>query len=75
MKCALLFSFFDRMFHVVQFLDEQVSVSVVPQSWYNNGATYWPRYKSDERINKAATFAEEPNQDWTRYDVRVLKTW
>lgn len=60
MECTLLLSYFPllisliyRMFHVVQFLDEQKSVSVVPQSWYSNGATYWPSYKSDENINKA----------------------
>ncbi|KAL7375974.1 hypothetical protein ABVT39_027595 [Epinephelus coioides] len=67
-------SFNYRMFHVVQFLDEQKSVSVVPQSWYNNGATYWPSYKSDEKIHKAARSAEQPSQHWTKHDVRVLKT-
>lgn len=62
------------MFNVVQFLDEQKSVSVVPQSWYSNGATYWPLYKSDEKINKAARLAEQPSQHWAKHDVRVLKT-
>lgn len=62
------------MFHVIQFIDDQKSVSVVPHSWYNNGATYWPSYNSDARINKAARLAEEPSQHWAKYDVRVLKT-
>lgn len=71
----LLISFLYRMFHVVQFLDEQKTVSVVPQSWYSNAATYWPSYKSDEKINKAASLAEQPSQHWTKLDVRVLKKW
>lgn len=62
------------MFHVVQFVDEQTSLSVVPQSWYSNGETYWPSYKSDEKINKAARLAEQPKQHWAKHDVRVLKT-
>lgn len=74
MKCPP-FPFFERMFYIVQFSDEDRTVSVVPQSWYSNGGTYWPNYKNDERINKAAKLSEEPRPDWTRYNARVLKTY
>ncbi|KAG2459094.1 RL22 protein, partial [Polypterus senegalus] len=58
-----------------QFLDEQKAVSVIPQSWYSDGTTFWPNYKSDQILNKAARYAEEPGPDWTKNDVRVLKSY
>ncbi|CAL8293131.1 unnamed protein product [Arctogadus glacialis] len=63
------------MFCVVQYLDAKKSVSVVPQSWYNDCVTFWPNYKSDERINRAVKFAEVPGQDWLRHPVRLLKIY
>ncbi|KAG1958988.1 hypothetical protein F2P79_006887 [Pimephales promelas] len=62
------------MFCVVQFFDGKKSVSVVPQSWYNGGFTFWPNYTSDERINKAVKFAEVPGHNWSKRPVRLLKT-
>ncbi|CAL8337995.1 unnamed protein product [Boreogadus saida] len=63
------------LFCVVQYLDAKKSVSVVPQSWYNDGVTFWPNYNSDERINRAVKFAEVPGQDWLRHPVRLLKIY
>ncbi|CAL8337985.1 unnamed protein product [Boreogadus saida] len=63
------------MFCVVQYLDAKKSVSAVPQSWYNDGVTLWPNYKSDERINRAVKFTEVPGQDWLRHPVRLLKIY
>lgn len=42
---SLLFLFFSRMFHVVQYVDATKSVAVAPQSWYSDGFTLWPNYK------------------------------
>ncbi|XP_039603429.1 uncharacterized protein LOC120525309 [Polypterus senegalus] len=56
------------MFLIVQFLDEQKAVSVIPQSWYSDGTAFWPNYKT-------ARYAEEPGPDWTKHDVRVLKSY
>ncbi|XP_051785399.1 uncharacterized protein LOC114654088 [Erpetoichthys calabaricus] len=72
---TVFFFFFCRMFLVVQFIDEQKSVSVIPQNWYSDGTTFWPNYTSDQRLNKAARYAEEPGPDWTKHDVRVLKSY
>ncbi|KAG1956870.1 hypothetical protein F2P79_008364 [Pimephales promelas] len=64
-----------RMFCVVQLFDGKKSVSVVPQSWYNDGFTFWPNYTNDERINKAVKFAEVPGHNWSKHPVRLLKTY
>ncbi|XP_073669954.1 uncharacterized protein [Paramisgurnus dabryanus] len=63
------------MFCVVQYFDAKKSVSVVPQSWYNDGFTFWPNYTSDERINKAVKSAEVPGHKWSKHPVRLLKTY
>ncbi|KAG7481592.1 hypothetical protein MATL_G00068330 [Megalops atlanticus] len=55
------------MFLVVEF-----TVSIVPESWFEDGITKWPNYKNDERINRAVQKREEPGEDWKQYDVRVL---
>lgn len=69
----LFFNLFcQRMFLVVEFLGEKKSVAVLPQSWYKDGAAYWPDYKNDDKINKAARSAEKPGKHWTRHDARVL---
>lgn len=63
------------MFHVVQYFDAAKSVAVVPQSWYRDGFALWPSYTSDECINKAVRCAEIPAQNWTRHQVKLLKTY
>ena len=61
------------MFHLIEFLLNK-TVAVVPQNWYNDGVIYWPSYKSDERVYRAAKNSEEPGPDWKKYDARVIKS-
>lgn len=61
-----------RMFCVVQYFDGKKSVSVVPQSLFNDSFTFWTNYTSDERINKAVKFAEVPGHNWSKHPVRLL---
>ncbi|XP_036419436.1 uncharacterized protein LOC118803046 isoform X2 [Colossoma macropomum] len=61
------------MFLLIEFLSTK-TVAVVPKSWYADGVTYWPNYKSDNRIERAVKNAEEPGSDWEKHDVRILKS-
>ena len=64
------------MYYVVQFLTEtdKNGVAIVPENWYRpeNGETFYPNYKSDARIARAAVVCETPGADWELYDVRIL---
>lgn len=62
-----------RMFYLIEFAINK-TVAVVPQNWYQDGVTYWPNYKSDERVDKAVKNAEEPRPDWNTFNARVVKS-
>lgn len=59
------------MFLVVEFMETR-TVNIISESWFEDGVTSWPNYKSDERINRAVQKCEEPGTDWKKFDVRVL---
>eukprot|EP00079_Xenopus_tropicalis_P024777 XP_012817764.1 PREDICTED: uncharacterized protein LOC100486038 [Xenopus tropicalis] len=58
------------MFLVVEFIETN-TVNIISESWLEDGVTWWPNYRSDERINRAVQKCEEPGADWKKYDVRV----
>ncbi|XP_046906850.1 uncharacterized protein LOC124488272 [Hypomesus transpacificus] len=59
------------MYIVVEFTETK-TVNIISDSWFEDGVTWWPNYKSDERINRAVQKREDPGPDWKQYDVRVL---
>ncbi|KAG7455520.1 hypothetical protein MATL_G00257610 [Megalops atlanticus] len=61
------------MVHLVEFLVNK-TVAVVPRNWYTDGVTHWPKYRSDERVERAVKGREEPGPDWDTYDVRIIKS-
>ncbi|KAG7483513.1 hypothetical protein MATL_G00039210 [Megalops atlanticus] len=61
------------MFHLIEFLTNK-TVAVVPQNWCSDGVTYWPNYRSDERVDREVKNAEEPGPDWKTYDARIVKS-
>jgi len=58
--------------YIVAEFTESKTVNIISDSWFEDGATLWPSYKSDERINRAVQKHEVPGSDWKMYDVRVL---
>ncbi|XP_065119570.2 uncharacterized protein [Paramisgurnus dabryanus] len=59
------------MFLLVEFVETK-TLNIISESWFEDGVTWWPNYKSDDRINRAIQKKEEPGGDWKKYDVRVL---
>jgi len=68
----------EKLFAVVVFTDEE-SVSAVPNSWIveENGKKlcYYPPFKSDSKITKAAAANVDFEATWTPYPVRVLNSY
>ncbi|KAA0721204.1 hypothetical protein E1301_Tti021589 [Triplophysa tibetana] len=60
-----------RMFLLVEFMETK-TVNIISESRFEDGVTWCPHYKSDERVNKAVQKCEEPGAGWKKYDVRVL---
>ncbi|XP_028975924.2 uncharacterized protein LOC114828751 isoform X2 [Esox lucius] len=58
--------------YIVAEFTESKTVNIISDSWFEDGVTLWPNYKSDERINRAVRKHEVPGSDWKMYDVRVL---
>lgn len=42
------------MYVLVSFPEDGDSISVVPSSWLQGDESYWPPYKQQERVDKAA---------------------
>ncbi|XP_048010231.1 uncharacterized protein LOC125244209 isoform X2 [Megalobrama amblycephala] len=59
------------MFLLVEFMETK-TINIISESWFEDGVTWWPNYRSDERVNRAIQKNEEPGADWKKYDVRVL---
>ncbi|XP_030592101.1 uncharacterized protein LOC115784866 isoform X5 [Archocentrus centrarchus] len=68
-----LVCYLTEMFHLVEFQSNK-AVAVVPENWCCDGATYWPNYRNDERVDKAVKNVEEPGPDWKTYDIRIIKS-
>lgn len=56
------------MYLVVEFVETN-TVNIIAESWFEDGVTWWPSYKSDERMNRAVQKREDPGKDWKLYDV------
>lgn len=59
------------MYFLVEFIENK-SMNIVPETWVEDGMTWWPNYTKDDRINRAIQKKEIPGDDWTRHDVRIL---
>lgn len=59
------------MFLLIEFMETK-TVNIISESWFKDGVTWWPNYRSDERVNRAIQKCEEPGADWKKFDVRVL---
>ncbi|XDV31534.1 hypothetical protein PO909_002525 [Leuciscus waleckii] len=59
------------MFLLIEFMETK-TVHIISESWFKDGVTWWPNYKSDERVNRAIQKCEEPGTDWKKFDVPVL---
>lgn len=53
-------------------------VATVPVTWIteSQGETWWPPYKTNDRIFKAVKIKENVNQrTWTKHSIRVIKLY
>ena len=57
---------------IVIFTDDNDSVSVVPTCWLDGNKSYWPPYKSQEKLDRSVKCSEKPKKDWQQYNVRIL---
>lgn len=69
-----------KLYQIVKFVDENDVMAVVSTSWLKDGSlpgekfTLWPaRYKTDNRIGKAAELHETPSDvGWMKCPVQLL---
>ncbi|XP_041946925.1 uncharacterized protein LOC121708396 isoform X1 [Alosa sapidissima] len=59
------------MYRLVEFTDTSC-LNIIPDDWYDNGITWWPNYKNDQKINNAIQRREKPKSDWSCFAVREL---
>lgn len=59
------------MYRLVEFTDTSC-LNIIPDDWYDNGITWWPNYKNDQKINNAIQCREKPKSDWSCFAVREL---
>lgn len=59
------------MYRLVEFTDTNC-LNIIPDDWYDNGITWWPNYKNDQKINNAIQRREKPKSDWSCFAVREL---
>ena len=60
-----------KLYHVVKFVNENDSAETVPTTRVNCGVFKWPDYKAD-RLRRAIKNHKEPDDDWPKYDVKIL---
>lgn len=59
------------MYRLVEFTDTSC-LNIIPDDWYDNGITWWPNYKNEQKINSAIQRREKPRSDWACFAVREL---
>jgi len=71
----------DYQFNVVEFIDSKKrDVGIISTRWIRSNAgekgltALWPSYTTDARNDKAVKAHEQPERDWSRHAIKILKT-
>ncbi|XP_062846254.1 uncharacterized protein LOC134326808 isoform X4 [Trichomycterus rosablanca] len=61
------------MYLIVEFVGEE-QTGPVAKSWYEDGFSWWPPYKDENRLLKSFRKSEVPQPDkgWSKHSVRIL---
>lgn len=64
----------DKHFAVVTYPEEDNAYGVVPVKWMRNGKTcFFPNFVSEQKKNALVKAQAAPKQNWSIYNVTVLK--
>ena len=63
-------NFSEAGYVVVEYLDEQGGMYVIPYLWIRGSEAYWPPYQKDEQVRYAARTMEVPCNNWNLFPMK-----